>query len=459
MADALDNRPARDEAGMPEGTGSGAMTPDQGYNRVPRPMKPGPASRRLEILFLYSRSPLPMTRGDELTVAHLLEFFHARGHIIDFITLAPAGHSLREDHRRWLESRCRRVEFVTLGRIESVVNALRGVLRGWPLQIGLLFSGRQKRRAEAAVAEARYDLAYAYYIRSAEVLHAIKDRVPVSFLALQLAQTLNTERLSQTSLRWIERLFYCFESARMARYESRIWQGVNRTVLIGNKDVNAIRDVCRRYGQPEIDNHVFGPHGVDTEQFRPRDPDIAEPATLVMSGVMRYAPNVEAATWFMAHVWPRIRAKRPGAKLYIVGRDPVPALQAANGRDNVTVTGTVEDPGDWIARATVSIAPIRAAAGLQNKLLEAMAMGKAVVCTTVANEGIGALPGRDIVTADEPEEMATAILALLDDPDRRAELGRNGRRFVEERWTWEGPFLLLEKEILAAREEVERKGE
>ncbi|MCB2012377.1 MAG: glycosyltransferase [Geminicoccaceae bacterium] len=427
---------------------------EQGYNRVPRPMNPGKAPRRLEILFLYSRPPLPMTRGDELTVSHLIEFFYSRGHVIDFITLASPGQTLRADHMAWLQSRCRRVEIVTLGRLESMINAIRGVLRGWPLQIGLLLSGEQRRKAQEAVAANAYDLAYAYYIRSAEVLHAVKDRVPVSFMALQLAQTLNTERLSQTSPRWIERLFYRFESARMARYEAKIWQGVTRTVLIGNKDVNAIRDVCRKHGEPPIDNHVFGPHGVDTEQFKPADPALAEPETLVMSGVMRYAPNVEAAQWFTTHVWPLIRKVRPQGRLYLVGRDPVPALTAMNGKDGITVTGTVDDPGEWIARATVSIAPIRAAAGLQNKLLEALAMARPVVCTSVANEGIGAVPDRDLVIADEPQAMAAAILTLIDDKQRRTELGQNGRRFVEQKWTWEGPFLLLEEEILKARRDI-----
>ena len=84
--------------------------PQAGYHRVPRPMRPGPASRRLEILFLYSRPPLPMTRGDELTVSHLLEFLHARGHAVDLVTLREPGHSLRPEHQAWLESRCRSVE-------------------------------------------------------------------------------------------------------------------------------------------------------------------------------------------------------------------------------------------------------------------------------------------------------------------------------------------------------------
>ena len=439
---------------MPVGRGApdGVAWVEQGFNRVPRAMNLDSAPRKLEILFLYSRPPLPMTRGDELTVAHLIEFLHARGHEIDLLTLIPPGYELRSDHAAWLESRCRRVELVPLGRIEGMIRAVKGWLRGWPLQIGLLWSAEQKRKAEEAVAERNYDLAYAYYIRSAEVLHAVRSHVPVSFMALQLSQTLNTERLSRTAHSMIERLFYRFEHARMARYEADVWRGMTHTVLIGERDLAAIRAACERHNRPPIDNHVFGPHGVDTEQLKPRDPALVEPETIVMSGVMRYAPNVEAATWLVAHVWPLLREARPEAKLYLVGRDPAPPLRAFDGRDGITVTGTVEDPGDWIARATVSVAPIRAAAGLQNKLLEAMAMARPVVATSVANEGIGAVPDRDLVIADEPEAMAAAISALLDDPERRRELGEAGRRFVERHWTWEGPFLSLERAMLEARD-------
>ena len=117
--------------------------------------------------------------------------------------------------------------------------------------------------------------------------------------------------------------------------------------------------------------------------------------------------------WFAREVWPLVRAARPTARFCLVGRDPAAALQALDGRDGITVTGTVEDPADWLARATVGVAPIRAAAGLQNKLLEAMAMAKAVVATPEANEGIGAPADEALVLAREPRAFADAVLALL----------------------------------------------
>ena len=236
----------------------------------------------------------------------------------------------------------------------------------------------------------------------------------------------------------------------MAAYEARIWQLVSRVVLIGEKDKAAIEAACRRHGAPPIDNVVWGPHGVDTERFAPRGSGVEEPGTVLMSGVMRYAPNVEAALWFTGEVWPLVRRERADARFLLVGRDPDPAIQALDGREGITVTGTVEEPADWIARAAVCVAPIRAAAGLQNKLLEAMAMGKAVVATPEANEGIGAEAGRGLVLAQEPEAFARAVVELLANPQRRAKTGTAGRQFVEAKWTWEAPFLELEQAFYAA---------
>ncbi len=426
------------------------MAEPKGIDRLPRPMRLEPAPHPLSILFLYSRLPLPMTTGDELTVAHLLEFLYARGHRVDFVTLASNRPRLAPAHREWLESRCRRVEILPHSRTGGLLRAARGWLRGWPAQIGYLHSPAQLARTRALLARESHDLAYAYYVRSAEALRAATGRVAATFLALQLSQTLNTRRLSETAASWPERLFYRFESRRMGRYEARIWRHFTRTVLIGEKDREAIAAMCREHGEPEIDNVVFGPHGVDTERFAPRDPGLEEPATVVMSGVMRYAPNVEAALWLLREVWPRIRAARPEAKLYLVGRDPVPALRGFDGEAGVTVTGTVPDPGDYMARATVCVAPIRAAAGLQNKLLEYMAMGRAVVATPVANEGIAARDGRELLLAAAPGEFATAVLSLMADAGRRRRLGTAARRFVLERWTWEGPFLALEEAFYEA---------
>lgn len=427
-----------------------------GLDLVPRPMRLPPASRRLKILIVYGRSPLPMRRGDELTVAHLLEFLAARGHLVDFVSLLPPGSQLSPEHADWLTSRCRRSILIPHGGLSVLFGTIRGLLRRWPVQVGYFSNPQQAAAIRRLAASERYDLICAYYVRTAEAVCPVARTAKLSVLALQISQTLNTRRLAQTAPSWLARSFYAFESRRMAAYESRIWQSFDRVVLIGKKDVEAIEAACRAHGQPPIDNVLFGPHGVDVERFRPRPPELVEPSTVVLSGVMCYTPNVEAVLWFTREVWPRIRAVVPEARLVLVGRDPVTAVRVLHGTSGITVTGTVAEPADWMARATVCVAPMRAAAGLQNKILEYFAMGRPVVATTIANEGIGAGDRRELLLADTPERFAHAVLELFTDADLRSRLGTAARRFVEERWTWEKPFLELERAWLEALAERER---
>jgi glycosyltransferase involved in cell wall biosynthesis len=426
--------------------------------RVPRAMSLPPASRRLRILFVYSRLPLPMTRGDELTVAHLLEFLQARGHLVDFVTLDD-GQGLAPAHRAWLESRCRRLTILRQSRWRSVVEALVGTAAGRPLQVSWFHHRQQIREVAQALAADTYDVAYAYYLRSAETLRSVRRNRPAgpaTFLALQVSQYLNTRRLAETTRSPLQRLVFGLESRLIRRYEARVWRDFSRTVVIGPSDLEAVRAACRAEGVEEIENSLFGPHGVDTERFAPRPNVPVEPGSVVFSGAMRYPPNAQGALWFVAEVWPKIWAERPDARLHLVGRDPPSQVRALDGRDGITVTGTVPDPADWMAKAAVCVAPIRAAAGLQNKLLEYLAMGKAVVATPAANEGIGAVPGRDVSIAETPQAMAEAVLELLANPARAEALGSAGRAFVTASWTWEAHFYHLEAAFFAAIEELGR---
>ena len=401
-----------------------------------------------------------MTRGDELTVAHLLEFLHARGHEVDFVTLDD-GQGLAPAHRSWLESRCRRLVILRQGRVRSVVEALLGILVGRPLQVGWFRNRTQISEVKKPLHMNSYDVAYAYYLRSAETLRTLRrDRPagPATFLALQVSQYLNTRRLAETTRSRLQRLVFGLESRLIRRYEARVWRDFSRTVLIGPSDVDAVRAACRAEGVEEIDNVLFGPHGVDTERFAPRPAAALELDSIVFSGAMRYPPNAQGALWFASEVWPQIRAGRPAARLYLVGRDPPAPVKALDGRDGITVTGTVPDPADWMAKAAVCVAPIRAAAGLQNKLLEYLAMGKAVVATLAANEGIGAVPGRDLLVAETAEAMAVAVLGLLADPARAEALGAAGRAFIVASWTWEAHFYQLEAAFVAAVDELGSDG-
>ncbi len=418
---------------------------------LPSRMSVSAAQQSLRIAIVYGRMPLPMTRADQMTVAHLISYFSARGHAVDLFTL-DTGESLTQGQRNWLESNCRRIDVAPQGILRSLAGSALALLQGKPLQIGWFTNRRQRERVREAIRTEKYDVVYTYYVRSAEAVRGIApahgDSQPVTYLALQLSQALNAKRIFERATRLKDRLIYSIERVLLRDYEARIWRDFSRTVLIGQQDVDEIRAASRERGLPEIDNYLLCAHGVDIERFAPRQ-GRAEPATLVFSGVMGTNTNVEAITWFVQNCWSTVKAAVPDAKLIIVGRSPAPEVTALGSRDSaITVTGEVRDPAEYIARATVCINPMQAGAGMQNKLIEYLASGKAVVATTIANEGVRAIPDIHLVEADSPEAFSRATIDLLLDPARRDALGRAARVFVEREWTWEKFFVELETDMV-----------
>jgi polysaccharide biosynthesis protein PslH len=427
-----------------------AKKPTPASGNLPGEMQVEPALRKFAIAIAYSRTPLPMTRADQMTVAHLISFLSARGHEIDLYGL-DIGEPMTDRQQAWLEERCRSVHLKPHGFLRSAFGALFGLLKGFPLQVGWFLNSAQRNAVAVGIKDV--DIGYSYYIRSAETMRRIYPAKP-TFVAMQLSQSLNTRRMVAHYRNLKEKLLYTVESRLVRNYESSVWRDFSRTVLIGEQDVAEIRSICRVKNLPEIDNVFFGPHGTDISRFAPREEVTPDPCSMVFNGVLRTYTNVHAITWFAAHVWPLIKKAEPKASLMIVGRDPRPEVVALGEMEGVMVTGEVENPADYISKAALCIDPVQAGAGMQNKMVEFMAMGKPIVATTVANEGIGAEPGAHVVLADEAEDMATEILKLFAEPDRAAAIGAAARKFVEQNWTWEAHFLRLEAEMLEAIDEL-----
>ena len=228
----------------------------------------------------------------------------------------------------------------------------------------------------------------------------------------------------------------------MRPYEVAAAADFDRVFLCGPSDIAALERTA------PVPNAVVCPHGQDIPPLaRVRDAT-REPGAIVISGVMSTFTNVDAASWFAREIFPRVEARAPGAKFWIVGRNPQRAVQALARPGRVEVTGEVPDVADWLCRAEVAVAPLRIAAGMQNKLVQAMACELAVVATPEANEGIGAAPDEHLLLRSDPQSFADAVVALLGDAERRRQLGQAARRFVESHWTWEAHFEKLEGVLL-----------
>ncbi len=192
-------------------------------------------------------------------------------------------------------------------------------------------------------------------------------------------------------------------------------------------------------------------NGVDLQYFSPRpvSSGSARQPSLVFTGMMDYWPNIEGVEWFVERIFPRIRSAVPDVRLFIVGNRPTAQVLRLGTTPGVTVTGFVEDVREYIANASVCVVPLRIARGIQNKLLEAMAMGKAVVSTGEAFEGLRAEKGRDLQVAADEESFAGETIGLLRDAERARRLGACARQCVERHYSWESNLRVLDEALQA----------
>ena len=182
-------------------------------------------------------------------------------------------------------------------------------------------------------------------------------------------------------------------------------------------------------------NITWIPTGVDIDYFTP-DPHAERPAHLVFSGSMDWHPNEDAVRYFMSEILPLIRAEVPAVTFSIVGRNPSSALREAAAAAGAEVTGTLDDIRPAVAEAALCVVPLRAGSGTRLKIFEALAMGKAVVSTTLGADGLDIESGRHFVAADGAQDFARAVISLLNDPWRRRKIGAAGRHLVENRYSW-----------------------
>jgi glycosyltransferase involved in cell wall biosynthesis len=219
------------------------------------------------------------------------------------------------------------------------------------------------------------------------------------------------------------------EWKKMRRYEARACEEADLTLAVSDAD----RELLETCAPPATIRTI--PTGVDIEYFHPAGCE-ETPASLVFTGAMDWYPNEDAMLHFIEAILPAIRRSIPEVSLSVVGRNPSERLRSVAARAGVHVTGTVEDVRPHVARAAVCIVPLRVGGGSRLKIFEALAMGKAVVSTTIGAEGLPVVPGQHLLLAGDAENFAQTVTSLLRDPERRQHLACAGRRLVEERYSW-----------------------
>jgi sugar transferase (PEP-CTERM/EpsH1 system associated) len=222
---------------------------------------------------------------------------------------------------------------------------------------------------------------------------------------------------------------YRTEGRRLRRLERGLPTWARGVTFVSETEADIYRQFC------ETDRvHVVG-IGTDLDWYREGPPGGGEGC--VFTGALDYRPNVDGVCWFCHEVWPEVHRRLPQATLSLVGRNPAPAVRRLEGIPGLRLVGPVPDVRPYLRKAAVSIAPLKIARGIQLKMLESLAMGKATVASPMALEGLRLEPGVHVLAASSTPEWVDALLCLLRDPDLRRRIGSEGRRFVERHHVWD----------------------
>jgi glycosyltransferase involved in cell wall biosynthesis len=228
------------------------------------------------------------------------------------------------------------------------------------------------------------------------------------------------QRMAATERNPLRKLSYMLESARMSRYERRTLARFHHIIAVSENDRQQMLEMLKLTQHTECEITVV-PTGVDTQLYQVAPASTATPPRIVFTGSMDWEPNIDAVEYFCGQVWPRILAEFPDAIFQIVGRHPFAKVQRLASK-SVQVTGTVPSVADYLRDATVVVVPLRIGGGTRLKIYEAMAMGKALVSTSIGAEGLSFQNGRDLLLADDAASFADAILLLLRDAEVRRRL-------------------------------------
>lgn len=394
-----------------------------------------------DILYLPHRMPYPPDKGDKVRSYHLLRHL-ARRHRVHLGTFVddPAD----AQHLPALRALCADVCAVPLQPRRARLASLRGIATGEALTLPYYRSAALARWVRAKVRDV--DAALVFSSCMAQYSAALpRERVVLDLVDVDSAKWAAYAPRHRWPLSWL----YRREARRLLAWERRAAAAARHTFLATEAEAELFRGLA-----PEVASRIGAMNnGVDADFFAPAD-DRASPfatgeTALVFTGAMDYWPNVDAVSWFAAEVLPALRQRHPSLRLHIVGRSPAPAVQALAG-EAVAVTGTVPDVRPYLQHAAIVVAPLRLARGIQNKVLEAMAMARPVVAAEACVGALTAESGRDVIAADGAEGYVRAVDGLLRDPQRAAVIGAAGRMCVLADYDWPAHLRRLDAELARA---------
>jgi len=378
-----------------------------------------------DLLFLTHRLPYPPNKGERIRAYHALQYLrrHFRVHLGTFI-----DHDDDRPHAEHLAADCASSCFIRMPAHWARLGSLSALLRGEPLSLPYFRHAGLQQWVDGTLAAHPAALCLAYsgpmaqYLAQARLLR-VMDLVDV-----------DSEKWHNYAdhKRWPMSWLYRREGRLLLEHERRVAADFDRVLLVSQAEAALFR---RR--APESSHKVdYYTNGVDSGYFSPqgRHPNpYGQAPVLVFTGAMDYTPNIDAVRWFAERVMPTLRRRFPDLQFHIVGSRPAAPVLALRRVPGVHVSGTVPDIRPYLQHATLVVAPLQVARGVQNKVLEAMSMEKAVIATPQALEGITAMPGSEVLDANDADGFIRHISRQLTSPD---DIGPAARRRILRDYDW-----------------------
>lgn len=401
----------------------------------------------MNILYVVPYVPTPIRTRPYNLIRHLAR----RGHTISLATLWQDAAERAQISQ--LQGEGIRVLDAHLGTVRSAWNCLRALPTSTPLQAVYCWQPELVRTLKAAGPGARWDLIHVEHLRGARYGLALRSllednhhSLPFVFDSVDCI-TFLFDQAARNSARPLNRLVTRFELARTRRYEAQLLDQFPQILVTSNVDKQALSELRTQSPAKEEVNIASDPkdsgaariqvlpNGVDLEHYRPSDQPRDE-CTIIFTGKMSYHANVTGATHLVNEIMPLVWKERPDARVQIVGKDPGALLKKLAAEPRVSVTGTVPDVAPYLQCAALAVAPMPYGAGIQNKVLEAMACATPVVASPQAVAALDVTPGEHLLVGDSAATFGRHILSLLGDPVTRDRIGRSGRRYVSAGHDW-----------------------
>lgn len=390
------------------------------------------------ILYLVHRLPYPPNKGDKVRSYNLLKHL-LKNHKVFLGTFIDDPED--EQHIATLQGMCDGIHVARLEPRQAKIRSLNGLLAGEPLTLRYYRDAKLQEWVDTTCRQQKIDAAIIFCSAMAQYIED-KSRLPVliDFVDVDSAKWTQYAPKHRWPMSWL----YKREGEFLLAYEREMASQAARSFFVTDAEVRLFTQQA-----PECSVRVEAMcNGVDADYFSP-DPARASPFSgteipIVFTGAMDYWPNIDAVTWFAAEVLPGLLQKYPAIRFHIVGRSPSPEVSALVG-EHIRVTGTVPDVRPYLQHAAVVVAPLRIARGIQNKILEAMAMKRPVIATTECAEPVDADKQSELLTASLPGEFIDKIETQLNNPETATRIGQAARARVIARYSWEAHMSVIDR--------------